>query len=170
MGMYARILGASASLAMIALSGQALAGKGDDTLNAGFEEEVATLDPYKEISRSGLILGRMLFDNLLLKDQKSGEFKPALAASYKVIDGKTLEFEIRKGVKFHDGSELSADDVVYTLNTVASKAYNARFQVAVNWIDVVEKTGPNTVRLRMKSVYPLALEMLAGNLPIFSKR
>lgn len=167
---FARVLSASASLAIIAMSGQALAGKGDDTLNAAFEEEVATLDPYKEISRSGLILGRMLFDNLLLKDQKTGEFLPALAESYKVIDGKTLEFVIRKGVKFHDGSELSADDVVYTLNTVASKEYNARFQVAVNWIEVVEKTGPDTVRLRMKSVYPMALEMLSGNLPIFSKR
>jgi peptide/nickel transport system substrate-binding protein len=155
---------------MVALSSQALAGKGDDTLNASFEEEVATLDPYKEISRSGLILGRMLFDNLLFKDQKSGEFLPALAESYKVIDGKTLEFEIRKGVKFHDGSELSADDVVYTLNTVASKEYNARFQVAVSWIDSAEKTAPNAVRLHMKSVYPMALEMLAGNLPIFSKR
>jgi peptide/nickel transport system substrate-binding protein len=167
--MRTRILNVVAAVAIAAVSGQAMAGKADDTLNVAFEEEVSTLDAYKEISRSGLILARMLHDNLLLKDLKTGEFLPALAESYKVVDDKTLDFVIRKGVKFHDGKELTADDVAYTLTQVSKKEYNTRYQITVNWIESVEKTGPYSVRIKMKFVYPLALEMLAGPLPIYPK-
>ncbi|MBS4047125.1 MAG: ABC transporter substrate-binding protein [Alphaproteobacteria bacterium] len=167
--MRIRILNIAAAIAIATVSGQAMAGKADDTLNVAFEEEVSTLDGYKEISRSGLILARMLYDNLLMKDIKTGEFLPALAESYKIVDEKTLDFVIRKGVKFHDGKELTADDVEYTLNQVSKKEYNTRYQITVSWIDIVEKTGPYSVRIRMKAVYPLALEMLAGPLPIYPK-
>lgn len=167
--MRIHMLNVAAAIAIATVSGQAMAGKADDTLNAAFEEEVSTLDGYKEISRSGLILARMLYDNLLMKDIKTGEFRPALAESFKIVDDKTIDFVIRKGVKFHDGKELTADDVEYTLNQVTKKEYNTRYQITVNWIDVVEKTGPYSVRIRMKSVYPLALEMLAGPLPIYPK-
>ena len=74
---------------------------------------------------------------------------------------------IREGVKFHDGTTMTADDVVYTLNKVADPDYGAVFQIAVRWIDKAEKTGPRTVRLRMKQPYPPALEWLAGFLPIY---
>lgn len=166
---FIRAFNVGAFLAVSSLAGQALAGKADDTLNAGFDEEVSSLDGYKEISRAGLILSRMLYDNLLYKNHQTGDIEPALAESYKVVDDTTLDFVLRKGVKFHDGKELTADDVVYTLTTVATKEYAARYQIAVNWIAGVEKTGSHTVRLRMKSAYPLALEMLAGNLPIYPK-
>lgn len=167
--MFAKAINISAFLAMFSAVGPAMAGKADDTLNAGFEEEVSSLDGYKEISRSGLVLARMLYDNLLAKNHKTGDLEPALAESYKVVDDKTIDFALRKGVKFHDGKELTADDVVYTLNLVSSKEYGARYQIAVNWIEKVEKTGEYSVRLKMKSPYPLALEMLAGNLPIYPK-
>lgn len=114
--MRIHMLNVAAAIAIATVSGKAMAGKADDTLNAAFEEEVSTLDGYKEISRSGLILARMLYDNLLMKDLKTGEFRPALAESFKIVDDKTIDFVIRKGVKFHDGKELTADDVEYTLN------------------------------------------------------
>jgi peptide/nickel transport system substrate-binding protein len=111
----------------------------------------------------------MLYDSLLEKDFKTGAFKPELAKSFRFVDDKTLEFELRQGVKFHDGTTMTADDVVYTLNLVASKDYNARYQIAVSWIDKAEKIDDYKVRLVMKKPYPLALEMLAGNLPIYPK-
>jgi peptide/nickel transport system substrate-binding protein len=147
----------------------ALAGKADDTLNAAFSAEVTTLDPYKESGREGLVLARLIYDALLYKDMKTGEFKPELAESYNVVDDKTIDFKLRQNVKFHNGQSMTADDVVYTLNLVSSKEYNARYQIAVEWIDRAEKLGEFEVRLHMKKPNPLALEMLAGNLPIYPK-
>jgi peptide/nickel transport system substrate-binding protein len=151
------------------LSTPAFAGKADDTLNAAFLGEVATLDNYKETGREGLILARLIYDSLLSKDFATGGFKPELAESYKIVDDKTIDFELRKNVKFHDGEPMTADDVVYTLNLVSSKDYNARYQIAVSWIESAEKLGDYSVRLHMKAPNPLALEMLAGNLPIYPK-
>jgi len=161
------MLGASAALATA--PSPAFAGKADDTLNAAFLGEVATLDNYKETGREGLILARLIYDSLLEKDFATGGFKPELAESYKVVDDTTIDFTLRKGVKFHNGQEMTADDVVYTLNLVASKDYNARYQITVNWIKEVEKLSDYAVRLHMKAPNPLALEMLAGNLPIYPK-
>lgn len=157
------------TLAAALLAQPALAGKADDTLNAAFSAEVTTLDAYKESGREGLLLARLVYDSLLSKDAKTGEFKPELAESYKVVDDRTIEFMLRKGVKFHNGQDFTADDVVYTLNLVSSKEYNARYQIAVEWIEKAEKLGDHAVRLHLKRPNPLALEMLAGNLPIYPK-
>ena len=150
-------------------AGAAHAGKADDTLNIAFTAEIATLDNYKESSREGLMLMRFIFDCLLDKDPNTNEFKPALASSYKRIDDKTLEFVIRDGVKFHNGATLSADDVVYTLNLVSSKDYKIRWPISVEWMEKVEKISDNTVRITAKQPGPLALEMIAGNLPIYPR-
>jgi len=157
------------STILVAVAAPVWAGKGDDTLNVAFSQEITSLDNYQEPSREGLILARLIYDSLLSRDMKTGEFKPELAKSYRYVDDKTLEFELRQGVKFHDGSTMTADDVVYTLNLVSSKEYNARYQIAVSWIDKAEKVDDYKVRLTMKKPYPLALEMLAGNLPIYPK-
>lgn len=164
-----KAMAAAVAAAFLACAPAVLAGKGDDTLNVAFSQEVATLDNYQEPGREGLILARLLYDSLLFKDQKTGEFKPELAKSFRFVDDKTIEFELRQGVKFHDGTTMTADDVIYTLNLVSTKEYNARYQIAVSWIEKAEKIDDHKVRLLMKSPYPLALEMLAGNLPIYPK-
>ena len=164
-----QILLGIAAAATMALAASAHAGKADHSINVALGANVTTMDSYRESDRGGLMLARLVYDSLLHKDQQTGQFKPELATSYKIVNDKTIDFEIRKGVKFHDGSALTADDVVYTLNLVSSKDYNARYQVAVDWIEKVEKTGENSVRLQMKRPFAAALEMLAGNLPIYPK-
>ena len=164
-----RILVAALGLFIAIATTPAMAGKADDTLNVAFSGEITSLDNYKESGREGLLLARLVYDSLLYKDSKTGEFKPELAESYSFADPKTIDFKLRQGVKFHNGQEMTADDVVYTLNLVSSAKYNARYQIAVGWIASAEKTGPYAVRLHMKTAYPLALEMLAGNLPIYPK-
>ena len=162
----ARGLGALAAAAVL---GTAHAGKADDTLNIAFDAAPATLDSYKESDRPGLAMGRMLYNGLIQKNQATGAFDPAIASSYRIVDDRTIELKIRPDVKFHDGSTLTIDDVLYTLNLVSSKAYNARFQNQVSWIAGVDKVGNDTVRVRMANPYPLALEMLSENLPIYPR-
>lgn len=156
--------------ALLMLSSQiSFAGKADDTLNVAFAAEPTTMDAYKETTREGNILARLVYDGLIEKDTTTGEFKPSLASSFKVVDDTTLELVLRPDVKFHDGTLMTADDVVYTLNLVSSQEYGARYSITVEWIEKVEKIGENSVRIKMKKPYPLALEMLAGNLPIYPK-
>lgn len=145
----------------------ALADKADDTLNVAFAAEPEALDTYKIAGREGLILARHIYDGLLYKDLDSGEFKPALAESWQFIDPMTIEFKLRHGVKFHNGADFSADDVVTTLNTVIKPDYGTRYQISVDWIDHVEKVDDYRVRIHMAKPFAGAVEMLADALPIY---
>src|SRR3981189_296146 len=169
MTVLSRVVAAITCAIFVAAAPSALAGKGADTLTLAFRQEITTLDNYQEPSREGLILARLIYVSLLDKDMKTGEFKPELATSWRYGDDRPLEFELRHGVKFHDGTPMTADDVVYTLNLVSTKEYNARYQIAAPWIETPEKANDYKVRLIIKKPYPLALEMLAGNLPIYPK-
>lgn len=162
-----QVLGLCAGMALAIAANGAQAGKGDDTLNVAFSNEAATLDNYKIAGREGLIIARHLFDNLLYKDLDTNTIVPALAESYRFVDELTMEFELRRGVKFHNGEDFDADDVVYTLKTVTSEDYGTRYRIVVDWIKSVEKLGPYRVRIHMAKPYALALEMLAGPLPIY---
>lgn len=144
----------------------ALAGKRDDTLNVAFQFQLQSLDAYFSPGREGLLLGFWAWDALLFRDPVTYEFKPLLATAVRQVDDRTLEFDIRKGVKFHNGDTLSADDVVFTLNFVADPANRVFNQSAVSWIEGAEKSGPDTVRVRAKAVTPAAKEFLA-QLPIY---
>ena len=59
--------------------------------------------------------------NALLKFNARNEIVPDLAESFAVVDPTTLEFKLRKGVKFQDGSDFTADDVKFTIERVADE-------------------------------------------------
>jgi peptide/nickel transport system substrate-binding protein len=138
--------------------------RADDTLNVAFSAEITTLDTYKETAREGLILSRLIQDSLLHRNEWTGELEPELAESYRIVDDKTLDFTLRKGIKFHDGSALTAGSIWCRRRstTRAIRYWSAG-------IDNAEKTGDHSIRLRMKQPAALALEMLAGNIPIYPK-
>ena len=160
----------AAALAATALtSSAALAGKATDTLNWSTTREVDVALPYYNNVREMVILQRHTWDNLLYRDTKTFEYKPLLATSYKWVDNKTLEFKIRKGVKFHNGQEMTADDVVMTYNHVSAKDSGILTKRNANWIERAEKTGPDTVRVHLKNTFPAALEYVSGPLAIFPK-
>lgn len=160
----------AAALAATALtSNAALAGKANDTLNWSTTREVDVALPYYNNVREMVILSRHSWDNLLYRDTKTFEYKPLLATSYKWVDNKTLEFKIRSGVKFHNGADFSADDVVATYNHVSKPDSGVLTKRNVSWIDRAEKTGPDTVRVYLKKTFPAALEFVSGPMAIFPK-
>ena len=134
--------------------------KSADTLRIAWRDAVATLDPYRNQQRSGLILAHHLFDGLVHRDPESFTLKPLLATSWRYIDNTTLEFELRRGVTFHDGTPFSADDVVYTVATILS---DPAIAVPSNyaWLDGAEKLDSHRVRLKLKRVFPAAIECVA---------
>ncbi len=157
---------ALAGLMAVLACGPAQAGKRDDTLNVAFQLQLQSLDAYFSPGREGLLLGFWVYDALLYRDPATFAFKPLLATAWRQVDDRTMEFDIRQGVKFHNGDTLTAADVVFTLNFMSDPANHAFNQSSVSWIEKAEQTGPNTVRVRAKSVTPAAIEFLA-QLPIY---
>ena len=119
------------------------------------------ISPYdltlNELSR----IYRQVYSSLLRYDEYKGEFVPDMAKSWKRIDDKTIEFELRDDITFHSGNKFSADDVVYTLDYIISPESKIPGKARYFWIKGAEKIGPNTVRIISKDVAGIALDALA---------
>jgi peptide/nickel transport system substrate-binding protein len=163
------VLGLIALMAIAFLSLPAWAGKKDDTLNIATTKELETADRYFNTAREGIIFARHVYDNLLYRDPKTYEYKPLLAKSFKWVDDTTMAIELRQGVKFHNGSEMTADDVVYTLNFAANPDNKVKTQRYSNWIKEVVKEGPYQVKILLKKPFPAAMEFLSGANPVYPK-
>ena len=104
-----------------------------------------------------------------LPQSRSFKLEPLLATEWKPPDTTTIEFTLRPGVKFHDGSAFTADDVVYTLNLVSDPMSKVSTPANYNWIEKAEKTGDLSVRVKLKRPTPAAMEYFAMVLPIYPK-
>ncbi|MCM5569278.1 ABC transporter substrate-binding protein [Burkholderiaceae bacterium FT117] len=158
----ARLAVGSLFAALLAATGPALAGKKDDTLRFATDQAPESVDPFFNNVRIGVILGAQIWDTLVYRNPKTNEYVGNLAKSWKQIDDRTLEFELREGIKFHNGEEFDADSVVYTLNFVADRDNKVTTQQNVNWIEKAEKLDKYRVRVVSKKVFPAAIEYLAG--------
>lgn len=151
----------------LALAGTVQAGKRDDTLRWASNQVPESLDAYFNNVRIGVIIAHHLWDQLIYRDPKTGQYKPLLATAWKWAGPKSLELELRKGVRFHNGEAFDADDVVYTLNFVSNPANKAVTQQNVNWIEKAEKIDAHKVRILLRKPFPAALEYLAGPIPMY---
>ena len=111
-----------AILAMVLSGAAALpaaAQKSADTLRIVMRDALPNIDPFYNNLRTGVVMHHQGWDGLVYRNPDSFKIEPLLASEWKLPDPTTIEFTLRPGVKFHDGSTLSADDVVYTINLVA---------------------------------------------------
>ncbi|KUL95748.1 ABC transporter substrate-binding protein [Bosea sp. WAO] len=154
---------ALAGTAMAALTSMpAAAQKAANTVRFAYDQAPENVDPFFNNVRIGVIIGANVWDTLVYRDPNTNEYKGQLAKSWKQVDDKTIEFELREGVKFHNGEEFDADDVVYTLNFISKPENKVVTQGNVNWIEKAEKLDKYKVRLTTKEVFPAAIEYLAG--------
>ncbi len=166
--MRAFIIPAVAAGLAIALSAvPAQAGKRDNTLKFAADQVPENIDAYFNNVRIGVIIAHHVWDHLVSRDPKTNEYKPSLATAWNWVDPKTLEFDLRQGVKFHNGEPFDADDVVHTLNYVSNPENKVITQTNVNWIAKAEKLAPYKVRINLKQPFPAALEYLAGPVVIY---
>ena len=95
-----------------------------------------SLDPY-QISAAGT---REVMFNVyegLVKISPDGSYVPAVASEYEISeDGKVYTFTLRDGVKFHNGAEVTTDDVLYSLETCAATSVNTSVAAALSDIKV----------------------------------
>ena len=81
--------------------------------------EYDTLDPHVVADYSRVAVRLNLYDNLYRYQDNPPKLEPWLAETYTVTaDGLKWRFRLRKGIKFHDGTEMTADDVVYSIDRI----------------------------------------------------
>jgi peptide/nickel transport system substrate-binding protein len=140
----------------------ATAGKKDDTLVWATDRDNPVADPYYLNTRELVVIGHHVWDTLVIIDPRNAEIKPLLATKWAWVNTTTLEMELRKGVKFHSGKEMDADDVVYTLNHVSNKDNAIANFALLAWIKNAEKIDAHKVRINLNRPFPPALAYLAG--------
>ena len=99
--------------AMLAFGALASAPAVSEELRIGLSSEPTSIDPHFHNLTPNNSFAMHMFESLVKPDQKQTP-TPGLAVSWKPLNPTTWEFKLRKGVKFHDGSPFTADDVVFT--------------------------------------------------------
>ncbi|MEV6281542.1 ABC transporter substrate-binding protein [Kribbella sp. NPDC051770] len=117
------------------------------------------LDNDAANSQSDLILSNVC--DRLLQLQPDLTLKPGLAEKYVWKDATTLVFTIRQGVTFHDGTPMTADDVLWSLDRHRADGA-AESDEYVN-VTGVSKTGPNEVTVKFKQSDAVFVEAIAGD-------
>ncbi|MEH6531342.1 MAG: ABC transporter substrate-binding protein [Photobacterium frigidiphilum] len=134
-------------------------------IKVGYAADPVSMDPHEQLSGGTLQMSHMVFDPLVRFTQDL-EFEPRLAESWKRIDDNTFRFTLRKGVKFHSGNTLTADDVVWTFNRLKS---SPDFKAIFEPYTAMKKVDDYTVELISKGPYPLVLQTATYIFPMDSK-
>ncbi len=140
----------------LALGGNAAVIKRGGTLVEAWGEATDTLDPHFSSSRTNGWLA-MLYDTLLSyvpADEGGFEIRPALAESYEVVDETTLQFKLRQGVQFHDGSEWNAEVAKWNIERAKNHERSQVSQTLQN-VREVEIVDHYTIRLLLDTPQPL---------------
>jgi len=153
-----------ALFAMTALP--AIADKSDDTLNWATDKEVAVVDPYFSVTRELIVMGQMGWDGLVLYNNETREFDPLLATSWKWDGNTAVEFKLREGVVFHDGSAFTADDVIYTVDFLVNEANGVPAKSIYNWMKKATKIDDLTVRIELNAPTATAFNYLSNEIMI----
>lgn len=153
---------------ILALAGSAAqAQRAKDLLRIAYTDPISTSDPYIDPQPETTLTSDAVYSKLFIYSPTERQIRPGLAVSWTQVDPVTLDINLRTGVKFHDGVEFTADDVVYTFNYLTDPKSNLRFGANWRWIKSVEKTGAHSVRLVAHEPTPFALSRLATGTPIF---
>src|SRR5665213_26725 len=112
-----------------------------------------------------------ILEGLIYRDPETLEYRPQLARDWQVSeDGMTYTFQLRKGVRFSDGSPFTADDVLFSYQLIMNPKINApRLRAYLQKVKSVEKKGDDEVVFTMTTPYYESLD-LCGTLSIVSKQ
>jgi len=145
--------------------GQEYPGDEGDRLVWRLDAEPENLNPITSTSLyARYIISGNVFESLLEYDPDTLTQRPLLAQDYKISDnGLEIYFRLKDNVHFSDGQSITADDIIFTFNTI--KNSNVDAASLANYykdIDRVEKISDREVRFVMKNVYFKSLEFTGG--------
>jgi len=147
------------SAALVSLGVSAGAAAQDITI--GLAGAVTSMDPHFHALSPNINISKHIFDMLVNQDEQQ-RLIPGLATEWRTLNDTTWEFRLRRGVKFHDGSDFTAEDVAASIRRVPNVP-NSPSSFAIYTRAIVEITivDPYTIRFRTNAPYPLLPNDLA---------
>jgi peptide/nickel transport system substrate-binding protein len=142
----------AAALVALALPAHAV------TLKWAAQNDILTLDPHSQNHATTSSLLQHAYEGLT-RYAKDYRIEPALATSWQQLSPTQMRFTLRKGVKFHDGSPFTADDVVFSYGRIMQP--QGTMQVYVGGVKEVKKVDDHTVDFMLAGPNPVLLRNIA---------
>ena len=160
------------SLAIVAALavGPAAAQKSQDTLRMASTDWWPMQDPYHFPLDEAAVYYRTVYETLIAYDERNKKFVPRLAKSWKRIDNKTLEFELREDARFSNGDKIEAEDWVYTVKYLQDPNVKFRHKTLYENIERVEALSPTTIRIVSKEALSTDIQIIAYQLYVFDSK
>lgn len=139
------------------------------TLRMAIEAEPEHLDPHK--GRGDLVnsLFDLSYDFLWRWDYDFSEFVPNLAKEWQWVSPLQLKVTLREGVRFHNGRELVADDIVYSIERIKNPMTASPSAANISLLKKVEATGKYTLMLTLSSPWFGLMDTFARFVPIVNR-
>jgi len=135
------------------------------TLRWASKGDPQTADPHSQNEALTNLFSQQVYDTLVTRDKQLG-IVPGLASSWTQVSPTTWRFNLRKGVKFHDGSPFTADDVIFSVQRAAHP--NSNIAVYAKALGTPRKLDDTTVEFVQEQPNPVMLQHL-GTIFIMSK-
>jgi len=148
-----RLLVTGALVALISAALPAFA----QTLRWASQGDPQTMDPYSQNESMTNMMNGQVYERLTSRDRKLAVV-PSLATSWEQTGPLTWRFKLRPGVKFHDGTPFTADDVVFSVKRAAEPT--SQIAVYANALGSVKAIDPLTVEFTLAQVNPIFLQHL----------
>jgi len=114
-----------------------------------------TIDPHSQNELLTNAINGQMYETLVNRGPKL-EIVPVLAIEWKQVDPLTWRFTLRKGVKFHDGTPFTADDVVFSMQRASEASSQIRVYAAA--MGKARKVDDSTVEFKLPEPNPILLE------------
>jgi peptide/nickel transport system substrate-binding protein len=145
----------SALLIVLAVSAEPAAA--ESVLRWASATEPLSFDPHAAYHQPTVAANSQVYEPLV-DFNSSYEIEPALAVAWKLIDPTIWQFDLRQGVKFHDGTPFTAEDVVFSIKRALSETSD--FKSAVSPIAAVAAVNDHTVRITTAAPNPILPDQL----------
>ncbi|MFH1624794.1 MAG: ABC transporter substrate-binding protein, partial [Pseudomonadota bacterium] len=123
-----------------------------NTLVIGLESSPTNLDPRYATDANSHRLTQILFNSLFKLDSHFNPV-PDIVKRWESPNDTAYIFYLKRGVQFHDGSELTSEDVKYTFDTILNPSFKSPHTGAFEKIDVIELLDRYTVRFALKEPF-----------------
>jgi peptide/nickel transport system substrate-binding protein len=138
---------------------------GNESVTIGLSERPKSLDPRVATDVSSSRIHQLVYNSLVRKDGNS-QIVPDLAESFEIQDDRTYRFRLRRNIKFHNGSTLTASDVKATFDGILSEELGSLKKGAYEKLESITVEDEYTIVFKTTEPFaPFLINMVQGILP-----